>query len=420
MGNPAIDAAEAAGYFQEAAEMFAADDGALWGVNLQGPIMFVDPATRQVVTNWPDAEGQLTRQGTVHTGSIPAGLPIADTSVDWAGVTWAMVIWPPAEEDFDRKAVLAHESWHRIQETLGFPSTGADNEHLDSLDGRIWLQLEWRALAAGLQFQGAAHRVAMQDALLFRAHRRALFPSAAANERRMEMHEGLAEYSGIKLASGDLEIAKAHVARTLRQRPKDLETFGPAFPYLIGPAYGLLLDETRPGWRKEVAPGDDLGEMLAESIGFSTSRDTRTSAIARADRYDGQRLIAAENRRETERLARQARFQRMFMEGPVVEVPLLRMRMTFDQSTITPFGEFGTVYGTIRLTDVWGELSATQGCLVGKSWDRAVIALAESDIVKSGDAPPTEGPGWALKLEDGWEIVPDEARTGSFVVREKQ
>lgn len=109
-GEPAIDAAEAERYFREAADVFAADDGALWGMNLQGPIMFVDLATRTVVTNHADAQGQLSRQGNVHTGTIPAEVPVANTAVDWAGVTWAMVMWPLAEDELDRKAVLAHES----------------------------------------------------------------------------------------------------------------------------------------------------------------------------------------------------------------------------------------------------------------------------------------------------------------------
>jgi hypothetical protein len=85
---------------------------------------------------------------------------------------------------------MAHEMWHRVQNDIGFPASGAANDHLDSRDGRVWLQLEWRALAKALSVRGEQRRRAIADALLFRAYRRTIFPNAAAQEREMEMHEG--------------------------------------------------------------------------------------------------------------------------------------------------------------------------------------------------------------------------------------
>src|SRR5438046_7411128 len=95
---------------------------------------------------------------------------------------------------------MAQELWHRVQNEIGFPSSGAANNHLDSRDGRVWLQLEWRALAAALTSRGKQRRRAITDALLFRAYRRTIFPQAASQEREMEMHEGLAEYTGVTLS----------------------------------------------------------------------------------------------------------------------------------------------------------------------------------------------------------------------------
>ena len=81
-----------------------------------------------------------------------------------------------------------HESFHRIQKQIGFPLTGPSNAHLDSVEGRYWLQLEWRALAKALP----GDRQAVRDALAFRARRRSLFADAPAQERELEMNEGLA------------------------------------------------------------------------------------------------------------------------------------------------------------------------------------------------------------------------------------
>src|SRR4029079_12075047 len=93
-----------------------------------------------------------------------------------------------------------HELWHRIQDQLGLPSSGASNDHLDTRDGRYWLQLEWRALAAALATSGPDEKRAITDAALFRTRRHRIFPGGADEERAMEMHEGLAEYTGVRLS----------------------------------------------------------------------------------------------------------------------------------------------------------------------------------------------------------------------------
>lgn len=58
-------------YFAEAAALFARDGGQLWDVSLDGPLIFVDYQTRQVVANRPDAEGQLAPQGELWVGELP-------------------------------------------------------------------------------------------------------------------------------------------------------------------------------------------------------------------------------------------------------------------------------------------------------------------------------------------------------------
>lgn len=146
-----IDTALAHGYFQEAENICRADGGKLWGVSLCAPILFIDPKTRSVVANERDAEGVLTKQENVFTGHLPERVNIANTSIDWSGTRWAMIIWPLPENEYERANLLAHESWHRIQDALKLPATMPANAHLDSPQGRLWLQLEWRALAAALR-----------------------------------------------------------------------------------------------------------------------------------------------------------------------------------------------------------------------------------------------------------------------------
>src|SRR5262245_14001357 len=195
----AIDVQRARQYFEEARTLAQKDAGKLWGQSLAGPLLFADRKSRQVVANQRDGEGLLRADGEVFVGRLPDRLPFANTTVTWAGVKWTMVVWPPYEDTTERGALLMHESWHRIQDRLGLPASGPSNKHLDTMDGRLWLQLEWRALAAALAGEGERRRSAIEDALVFRAHRRGLFKSAAEEERSLEMHEGLAEYTGVRL-----------------------------------------------------------------------------------------------------------------------------------------------------------------------------------------------------------------------------
>src|SRR5258708_5091516 len=105
-----------------------------------------------------------------------------------------MFAYKPAEV---RQRVMLHGLFHRIQPELGFTPDHGFNEHLDTLEGRVWMQLEWRALRRAVESSGSNRAEAIADALAFRRERRRRFPGAADNERRDEIREGLASYTGI-------------------------------------------------------------------------------------------------------------------------------------------------------------------------------------------------------------------------------
>ena len=50
---------KALNYFRSIKEICDRDNGALWGQNLYGPVMFVDRTSRGIVANMPDKEGLL-------------------------------------------------------------------------------------------------------------------------------------------------------------------------------------------------------------------------------------------------------------------------------------------------------------------------------------------------------------------------
>jgi hypothetical protein len=399
--KPAIDPELAEQYFQEAARLSKADGGKLWGRSLDGPLIFVDRATRQAVANRADAEGQLRAAGSVFTGRLPDAVSIANMSTKWAGTDWTMVVWPLPQNAADRRILLMHESWHRVQSELGFPPTGPTNAHLDTLEGRFLLQLEWRALAAALNQRGDPRRSAIADALHFRAERRRKFPNAAAEERRLEMHEGLAEYTGVRLSGLDAAEQARTVAAKLERRPAEMPTFVRSFAYLSGPAYGVLLDAAAADWQRKANSGDDLGALVQSALGVTLPEPDRVDLAARTRRYDGDQLRAKEEERDRKRQQKIAVLKARFVDGPVLMIPLEKIQVSFDPNATQPLEGLGTIYMAARISDAFGTLTAPQGALVRGDFKQATVP-APSDP----KARPLTGDGWTLQLADGWRLEP--------------
>lgn len=412
-----IDPALAQKYFQEAMMICKQDGGKLWGHSLCGPLIFFDPATRTVVANQSDKEGRLTRKGDVFVGRVPDEVNCANTAIEWAGVRWSMIFWLYLGEDkYDRDRLMIHESFHRIQDELGLPMSNPSNNHLDSLEGRIWLQLEWRALRQALLRQGRERSEAMADALVFRLYRRALFPQAAAEEKALEMNEGLAEYTGVKLSGrtdSELDAFMAGRLQHVNERP----TFTRSFAYESGPAYGLLLDSTNLDWRQNLKSSDDLGQLLQKTFSLRLPDDLRAEAAKRAMKYDGDLLRAAELKREQERLARINSYRAKLVEGSVIILPLTKdVNYSFNPNNLVPLDEKGTIYPTMRVTDAWGILGVTGGALMVREANRPARLYISAPVDLSVN--PLQGDGWTLRLNDGWTLEPAE-RKGDYVLKMK-
>ena len=409
IAHAAPTAAEA---LREADAICRRDSGELWGVPLCGPLLLADPATRAVFANEPGRENQLKRDGDVFVGKLPEKINIANTAVDWAGTKWTMIMLPLPEEKDRRAALMADEMWHRIQSEIGLPpSAAAPNNHLDTRDGRFWLQLEWRALAAALETRGAARIAATKDAALFRARRRELFPAAANAERDLELNEGLAEYTGVKL-SGAMDLAGFVVAGELKDAPQQ-KTFVRSFAYATGPAYGLLLDDTGANWRQAVrATRRDLAELFLERARIKLPERTEAAANERAPKYGSAELAADEDRREQTRRDLVKTYRARLIDGPVLIIPLQKMNMQFDPGNLVPLEPHGTVYPNIRIVDTWGILTVSKnGALLSADFSRVTVPAP----VKTTQ-PLIEGDGWNLRLNSGWQLQAAE-RPGDFTLQ---
>lgn len=414
-----IDTAKPLQYFAEAKALSDKDNGALWKVPLCGPLTFVDPDTRSAVANQADAEGKLKPLDGVFVGTVPPELGVANTAMKWSGVEWTMVMWPLPQYKQPRTRLMLHECFHRIQAQIGLQPTEAQNGHLDSLDGRIWLQMEWRALEHALWQQGEERKRDAADAVYFRNYRRSLFPPAEKNEDALEMNEGMAEYTGFKLSTSSSEEYAVVVAAWLRAAPTRTPSYGRSFAYTSGPAYGELLDLASKTWRTGLTPTTNLGDLLAHAYGAqvpAASALNKTEALRRAERYDGGEVVAIETEKEVKHQARLAAARKAFVDGPVLVLPVgQEFNYTFDPNAVLTLDDKLTLYeGEIQVSDSWGLLKPTEGALFVRG-DKGFVRVqvpAPTDATKS----PVTGKGWTLELKPPWQVIP-EGRPGDFTVR---
>jgi hypothetical protein len=306
-------------------------------------------------------------------------------------------------------AMLVHESFHIVQRRLGLAVETVSAEHLDSLDGRYWMRLEWRALARALRESGEPRALAIREALAFRQARHARFPDNVESERALDINEGLASYTQAVLPAQSEADAIASALDELTAAEGG-ESFVRTFAYASGPAYGLLLDAASPGWTRKVRASDDPAALLMRALGVQPAAD----AAAAAARYGGAELRAAEEQREQQRQARIAELRRQFVDGPVLVMPGGGGGLSNSMGAVV-IPDAGTVYfGAYRMSGEWGTLEADKGVLVTSDGRlrRLPAPVRRDETTISGD-------GWTLKVARGW-VVREGARRGDYEVVRQQ
>lgn len=378
----------------------AADHEATWGASLCGPLLLGHWGRKEVLADRQAADSSLAPIGRWWHGRLgPEQFP-ANTAVTLGGSRWSMVVLPLPDDDGLATTLLAHEQFHRIQRRLGLPATDPGNTHLDDPAARRWLRLEWRALARAIATRGNLSCTHARDALAFRAARHAAFPGSDSSEALLERHEGIAEYTGQRLASLALGGGDQRLERHLADA-ETLPSYVRSFAYATGPAYGFLLDRVDPAWRGALATGATPSELLAARLGCPAGD---ADATTRARGYGGEELAAQEQRRADSLATIRADYVRRLVTAQVLETPPSNLRFTFDPNAVFPLGKHGTVHPTGSYSGEWGSLEVTAGgALVSPDFQRVRVGLP-SDGVSRWTLTPAAG--WTLvKADSGWRLV---------------
>jgi hypothetical protein len=410
--TPAIPTAQATAAFTEAHTLCRADNGRLWGRTLCVPMMFVDPANREAVLSQP-AKGAV-KDGGVYRLTLPANIGIANTSIDFQGKRWSMVMWPLPADPTQRAILLMHESYHSIQPALGLQGNGGlgKNAGLDSRKGRIWMRAELAALRTALQSSGEQRKQALADALLFRVYRTSLWPHAGTDVRSLELNEGLAESTGIDATQHGVGARNAAAIHDIGNVEKE-RSFVRSFAYATGPAYAELLDAVQPDWRRKVTPEFAFGSASATAYHLAMPEPDRNRAMAVIMKYGGKQIIAQEDARAKVIAVRNARFTKALVDGPTLTLPLGKFSISFDPRQVYSLPGHGSAYQTLTLGDAWGNLKVHDDgmALIPSTFSSVTLPLSKTPV-----GTQLSGNDWSLTLNKGYSFQLDPHRKGSFVV----
>lgn len=416
-----IDTARALSALRDARSACEADQGALWKRNLCGPVALVDRQTRLVIANDTVPGNHFLRLGDAFVTTLPTKQFVANTSFQWGGRPWTMVVLPLPRDRYARIALVMHETFHREQEALGLRQLDALNNQLDMRPGRTWLRLEYRALASAIEAlpdrRAARHHI--ESALIFRAQRRSIYPGSDSLEQTLEIQEGLPEYTGQRLAMQLTGETRARLARYVRDYERTTPTFVRAFAYGTGPALGVLLDAFSAAWRDSVRIRRDLGGLLAHAIEFRAPAPSRLAAAARAraSEYGWDEVDRAEAARDSARSPAMREYRARLEEGPTITLRQSRdsLSWSFDPTELVGFDLSSAVYPSGNFSAPWGKLTVERGgVLVANDFSRIRIGAPATPI--AAGAATLNGEGWTLVLNPGWSLQPDASRPGSFRV----
>lgn len=375
----------------------------LWNKDLYGPMILIDPKTRELFANEPDLEGILKGNGTTYSGILPAAVNIANTAVNWGGKRWAMAMLPLSENKENRINLLAHESFHSIQPSLGFTLNNAENNHLDQKKGRIYLRLELEALKQAIHSNSEKEmKQHLTSAFTFRKYRKTLYKGSETTENLLELNEGIAEFTGLIVSGRNKEQARSSLLNGIDGFMKN-PTFVRSFAYYTTPVYGYLLYQKDPDWNKKIDAKTNLTSYFSKALDIRIQADLQKEVKKRSDHYNGQSIIKEETEREEQTKRLIAEYKLKFIQQPHFEIKFEKMNVSFDPRNIMPVEDLGTVYPNIRITDLWGILTIENGALMSPNWDKISI----SNPVKTENRK-VSGDGWTLELKDGYTITKDE------------
>ena len=373
------------------------DNGKLWGVNLYTPILCINKK-RDLWSNQKDSQGQLQACGEVFIGKFPVNKNIANSTVDVYGQKWVMLRLPLPADTIDRNILFCHEMFHYWQDSLGLvPDKVYNNVHMDAKDARVLLKLEWKAfLTACRATDSSLRKMAIRDGLTFRKCRQQKYSQYYQDETAFEVHEGLAQYTGIKLSVSS-DSMYIHILDKEAESYMNKENIVRSYAYFSGAVMGYLLDKSACEWREQVDGNSDLGFLLQKAYNILLPEDREDHVRQRRSFYNYDSIMEFESRRDSMQTKKKGELVNLFTQD-TKKLPLRNMQISFDPNSVINLEGIGNVYKNARIIDDWGILETKDegSVLITEDWKAVVLPYANS-IETNNSVEETES--WKLQLK---------------------
>ena len=400
--NKELDYERIAKLFDEFGNLCKKDNGAIWGINLCAPFVFIDRETRAAAANELDFEGIFTKHGRVCCGTFPKHLVVSASATEFGGKRWAMMPWDYVKklDTLDGKYTLrtmAHEAFHCIQPKLfGEFAFHSDNTHMDETDARISFLLEISALKKALETTGDERMSAICVALSAREKRRQAYDKALS-ENMHEMLEGTAVYTEIRLNCLGRDEILAEADKYM-ETAKNQESIAQYFGYASGALYCLVLDEIGAEWKKDLASATDLGALLMGAVAV-----TKTSPLDdfNLEPYGYQEIVEQVRQKEETYNAMLREFQDTFTQQPVLRV--YDLGSTSISGKFYPIPGLGTVLkGNVEHFGDFGRIFVRNGVFL-KNYDEGFCVILADDIKIENNR--VIGINWEIELNDRFKVI---------------
>ncbi len=388
-------------YFNEVETICNNDGGKLWGINLYGPIMYVDRISRKLYANQQDNEGILKLKDGVYTGDYPGERIINMGDIEFGGALFAMVPLPRFEDDYRIKTMTIRSLFHYYQRISGLETMPFNTRHMDEKPARLLLKLEWRALRNAVESTGEKRIQAIRDALIFRGARREQYPGRIADENRFENHEGLPTFTYTILCNNSDEEVKEKLIQNLDSIYR-FPSYSRSFGIISGALYAYLAYSNGFDLKEIKCDTVNLAMIVEKSYNIHLPEFCRDVAGSLALGYDVESIYKEEEERLAFIKERNRRQLSTFTEKPVVYLELESPYFDFEPGDIRPLDTLGTIYDAIRISDNWGKLTVEKGgCLVSSNLRFSRITAKNFKEAKNH----YYGDGWHLILNSDWQVV---------------
>lgn len=389
--------------FKEVKRICDNDGGELWGENLFSKAILINIDNRFFVANDSLPIDNCARKGMYFIGYLPNIYPMANSTLKVGSKKYASIRYSDKNE-FDTLLYIRtfiHEMFHVFMSSNNYDNVTYNNPHMDTRDGRVYLQLELLALKKALISNGVNRKEAIKEALCFRNKRQSLFPNSKANENNFEIQEGLAQYTEYSLAIFSERERMSTLLNSIDRLIKET-SYIRSFGYETGASYAFLNDISN-DWRKTVFIENDLSKITMNLYGVNDTEVDKSNLSIYIKNYDYKSILLKEDSIEGAKEIFKLNIIERFNNGVLLVADLEDNSFSIISNMIQ-LDSTSTYFPYIKLTGKFGYINSKNEAII--NWlKNEVYFLLENIIVEnnktnSNDIVVDINKGWGIEKRD--------------------